>query len=261
MFDLFKTNRINKITSTHTEKISDNMILMNIVNSQDAKKNLTSDEFKSYYETFRKISKRRDEIPTNALQYQHRAFSIAYEFEWYAGVPYEKICGDATDILYMYSNIKPKFEELMNDLINQYSEIINTLINENGLSDEEFKVRSYAIEFFIQSTATVILAYTSLRFDFFTKFVYEMAYMNMNRGVAKDYIKGEKDLADFRTYIKRIDDIHKEAYDNNDSLDKYIQNFTNSFMFLAGASDDRVSNASIVNLLDELKQIGESETT
>ena len=151
MFDLFKVNRINKITSTHTENISDYMILMNIVNSQDAKKNLTSDEFKNYYETFGKISKRRDEIPSNSLQFQHRAFAIAYEFERDAEVPYEKICGDATDILYMYTNIKPKFEELMNDLINQYSAIINTIISGNGLTNEAFKIRSYAVEFFMQS--------------------------------------------------------------------------------------------------------------
>ena len=40
MFESLKVGRIDKLTQTHYENISDSTILMNIVNAMDAKKNL-----------------------------------------------------------------------------------------------------------------------------------------------------------------------------------------------------------------------------
>ena len=48
MFDTFKVSRINKLTETHSEKLSDCTILMNIVNSIDAKKKM-SDKVNNHF--------------------------------------------------------------------------------------------------------------------------------------------------------------------------------------------------------------------
>ena len=43
-------------------------------------------------------------------------------------------------------------------------------------------------------------------------------------------------------------------------LDGYIQNFTNSFLFLAGAPDGIMNTVPITGILYQLKKLGESST-
>ncbi|WP_022755973.1 hypothetical protein [Butyrivibrio fibrisolvens] len=257
MFDFLKMNRINKITRDHAENVSDSLILMNIVNSQDAKKNLSQEEYKNFLDMFSEISKRKDEIPSNSLQYEQRAFSIAYEFECDAGVPYDKICGDANDILFMYSNMKPKYDELINDLYDEYTGIIDSLIRNNNLSGTADKVWSYSVSFFVMSTSTVINSFQSLRLDFFTKFIYERCFKKLSEMVVIEYVKSHDRIPEYKALRTKIEQVHTEAYNNNDTLDGYIETYTNSFLFLAGAPDSAFEKARLIKMLGDLKALGE----
>ena len=140
MLDFLKSSRIGKITNTHSEMISDSMILTNIVNSQVARKNLTAVEFERYRKVFDDINQKKDEISTNLLRYQHRAFKIAHKFEREAGVPYAQICVSAIEISNMYNNLKPVFNEAVGEIVSTYSEYIDSIITDYGLEEKAFEV-------------------------------------------------------------------------------------------------------------------------
>lgn len=257
MFDLFKAKRINKITRDHAENVSDSLIMLNIVSAMEAKKNLSQEEFKNFYDLFGEISKRKEEIPSNSLQYEHRAFSIAYEFETDAGVPYEKICGEATDILYMYTNMKPRYDELIEDVYSEYKSIIDGLIDGNNLTESAAKIWAYAVSFFLTSTSTIIGSFASLRFDFFTKFIYERSFKKLHARAVLEYVKEYENVPEYKANRNRIEQIHEEAYEHNETLEGYIENYTNSFLFLTGAKNYEFTKISIIKMLNFLKELGE----
>lgn len=100
--------RINKLSMSHSEKLSDSMIVNNIINLTDAKKNLSSSDYKEAYRIYLKYAEEKEEILCNKEEYFQRAFCIAYEFERFCG--YKKVCGDAEEIEQFVEMAKEKFE-------------------------------------------------------------------------------------------------------------------------------------------------------
>ena len=250
MFDTFKVSRINKLTETHSEKLSDCTILMNIVNSIDAKKNLTENEYKKFIEVFNNIHKRKDEELTNSLQ--HRAFRIAYEFETQANIPYEKICGDAHDILYVYSNLKPLFDDAVNEIVSEFIEIIDEIIKCNDISDK-FKVYSLSCTYFLYLTHNIIQSDSKLFENVITCFTYEISYKNIII-ICDQFITDQNMYNDFMKYKELICKMNQQAYDNCDTLDKYIEMFTNSFLYFSGATNDISNKIKLLAFANKIKQ-------
>ena len=251
MFELFKMNRINKLTRTHTEKISDYLILMNIVNSTDARNKMSASEYEAYCKMFQKISKRKQERYMNALQYEQRAFAIAYEFECVAGVPYAKICGGATDILYMYTNMKPKYDEIIDEMISNYSDIIESL-NQQTKATASW-VWSYSLSFFRNAISTIIDTCPAFKEECFTQCVCEMAYEKMKKVVQEKYYGVYEDFSKCDAIIS---DMHAETFRNNTILGDYIDKFTNAFLFLLSIPQNSPQKASLIDFLYELINVG-----
>lgn len=174
MFDIFKIGRINRISRTHSEKISDRLILYNTVNLKDARDTLTPDEYQRFYGVFKKICKRKKEVMTNLFEYENRAFAIAYEIEWDAEVSYDKVCGDATDILFMYSAKKRQFDDIIREILDKYKEIIDSIIERNG--SDFLKVMAMSISYFQNLLLVVYYANHKKQDDLFMDFVIEMAF-------------------------------------------------------------------------------------
>lgn len=267
MFDFLKINRINKITADHAENISDYMILINIVNTSDAKKNLSKEQYQRYIQVFDEIAKNRKELSTNLLQFQHRAFQIAYKFEHDADVPYEQIYGDASDIYFMYSNMKHSFEDITDEIVRKYTLAIDTMIGNQALGEEEmFQLRSwsYAIDFFLYATSTIIGAFESLQTDYYIRFVYETAYKKLIELVFSKFNFTEGDYGEyllgmFKSYREEIRKIQNDIYNQKDTLDEYIDAFTDAFMAQCNISDNFAIKHLITRVLDELKQIGNED--
>lgn len=156
MPDFFK---IDRITEDHAEPISDREIVRNIVYSPEAKKNLSDELFKRYWGIYQKFCADDNERLCNALQYQHRTFKIADTFES-NGVPYEKICGEATDVLRMYTVLKPSFDELVDELITRCETVIDQMICANPEADEE-TIYVASFSFFPDLFNTIIRSYSN----------------------------------------------------------------------------------------------------
>ena len=62
MFELFKVGRLNKITSSHSEKLSNRIILMNCVNAIIAKRNLTKDQYDCFLKIYTEVNKEKKSI-------------------------------------------------------------------------------------------------------------------------------------------------------------------------------------------------------
>ena len=260
MFDLIKSNRINKITATHSEKISDYMILMNIVNTMDAKKNLSQEQYNIFCKEFNEIKKRKDEVPTNSLQYEHRAFGIAYSFEM-KDVPYEYICGDSTDILYMFSNMKPKYDELINGLISEYSSIVDAIIKESSGLDP-LTIWAYSLQFYEDITHRIIASFSSLMDDYFTRFIYQTAHLKMQEIVRNNYVgNDEKTFRKARLNMETVKKLELSVYDNCNGLDKYVDGFINSFLHLVKIPQNSPIKERIVDAICDLADLGTGRNT
>ena len=254
MFEIFKTGKINKLTADHSEKLSDSTILMNIVNAMDARNNLTPEQFQSFSETFSDIKKRKDERMTNLLQYQHRAFAIAYEFEWLGEVPYEKICGDSKEILYVYVNTKPKFDEAVCEIIDTFSDIIDSIVSVNNL--DAIKTYSLACNYFNSLSINILQSNSDLYNNILTCFMFEVSYkkymVKVMRGLGID--KSQEKMEQFNSYRRQMKEMSQQAYDNCDTLDKFIGMLTSSFLSLAGAGTDSMSAARLISMANTWKE-------
>ena len=255
MFGIFKMGRINKLSPTHSEMLSDSMILMNIVSTMDAKNLLSNEEFYDYMSVFNDIKQRTKERPANSLQYQHRAFAIAYEFERKAGISYEKICGDSKDILYLYANLLPRFEMDKEDMINAFKSIIDSMILKNGC--KELMVYAYAYSYFYHVTAIIIGANHELKENEITFFLYQTATTDFNNIVIEKYeAAGLGNKSDERDgCFKRMAEMHRQAYDNCDTLDGYIETLTRSFAYLSGAQADEENISKLISLANQWRKV------
>lgn len=248
MFDLLKANRINKISADHSERISDYLILMNIVSSTDAKKNLPAEEYASFDRVFKDIAKRKDERPANSLQYQHRAFAIAYEFELRTNIAYSKICGDATDILFMYRNTKPKFDEDVNGICEEFLWVIGQID-----ASDTIKLYLSSIAYFTCLTRELIQATKSLLENEIARYRFEIASKKLLAYVL-DSTKARDGNQLFSQYFRDAKEMSQQAYDNCDTLDKYIETFTDTFLSMQGVPSDQSAKQRLVFLAKEWRQ-------
>ena len=246
MFDLLKAIRINKITETHSEKISDRTILYNSINIAEAKEALSTTQFSDFMRTVSSILNRKEERAANLIQYQQRVFNIIYEIEYQAKTSYELFCGSATDILYMYSNMKPLFDEMVDQIVDEYIDQLENIISFNG--SDALKVYCLGQIFFERASSTVIAAKKNKN-DELTPYVFDVAFVKM-----VDIISGKFDIDSSDKLLKERDDdarlmssMHQEAYNNCDTLDKYIETYTNSFLYFCGAPDDSTSKKEIID--------------
>ena len=217
MFDLLKARRINKITETHSEKISDRTILYNSINIAEAKEALSTTQFSDFMRTVSSILNRKEERAANLIQYQQRVFNIIYEIEYWAKTSYELFCGSATDILYMYSNMKPLFDEMVDQIVDEYIDQLENIISFNG--SDALKVYCLGQIFFERASSTVIAAKKNKN-DELTPYVFDVAFVKM-----VDIISGKFDINSSDKLLKERDDdarlmssMHQEAYNNCDTL-------------------------------------------
>ena len=272
MFGFFKRNkemdalreeydRINRITADHSEKVSDFIILINIVNNEDAKKTLSAEQFAAYMKKYNEIAERKEPIESNALQYQHRAFNIVYEIEQDTGVRYEDICGDATDILYMYSNLKPGFDELLEQAISDYTDVVADIISKNPecLENSRMVFRNwvYAVEYYMNAAAMIISAYEMLRTDYYTIGFITAIYKEMGKRVIVNAGAKESDRPIIESWRAKIEGTAKSASDNSDTLDKSLNAFTNSFLYLCGAPNDEEDKERLLKIMGDIQSLGD----
>ena len=147
MKELFKAQRILKITDTHAEMISDDLIMMNIVNSGEAKRNLTPDQYAMFNSVYERISRLTEERPANRKQYYYRAWGIAYEFET-AGIPYASVCGGAKKMLKTYELFKLHLEYVINNTMRIYYETASAVAAARGQRLTENDVHAYLVGYY-----------------------------------------------------------------------------------------------------------------
>ncbi len=69
MFGGLKLKRIDKLTDTHAEEISDRLILMRIVDQKEAERNLTDEDWERFRSLYEQIEARNYELCCNRTQY------------------------------------------------------------------------------------------------------------------------------------------------------------------------------------------------
>lgn len=231
MFDMFKANRINKLTPTHSEKISDYMILLNMVNSMDVQKKVSSEDFSKFRFAFQSIAARREEKLTNSLQYEHRAFTIAYELEELTGIPYQKMCGDATDILYMYTNRKPQVEAAITESTEEAMGIIQTVISSAGNGD--LKLFAYVLTLLRCLLIQVGSRDERVYDNKITIFMIDKVINNIYKNIDQIFkLRGTPNGKRFDDYCDEIVKLNAEAVRNTKDLDNYMDSIVNSVLYL-----------------------------
>lgn len=245
MFDLLKARRINKITETHSEKISDRTILYNIINIAEAKDALPSTQFSAFMGTVSSILDRKEERAANLVQYHQRAFNIIYEIEYWTKTSYELFCGSATDILFMYSNMKPVFDEAVDQIVTKYMNLLENIISFNN--SDAFKVYCLGQIFFVRVSSTVIASKLNKN-DEFIPYVFDIAFVKMVDIVSEkfDIDSNDKLLKERESHSQLINIMDQEACNSCDTLDEYIKMCTNSFFYFFGASDDSTNKKEMI---------------
>lgn len=249
MLDFLKQNRFNKISADHSEPVSDKMIMYNIVNTAEARKNLSSGQFKQFMQIFNKYNSSKRETLCNSIQYEHRAFRIAYDFE-FAGVPYDEICGQATDILYMYTNMKPKYDELINDQADDYIYLINGIVYRNPFRPKK-EVYLYAAAFLYPLLSSIIQSSNDLKTD---EFIKTLALFTAKKVSLKCYEKNGS--GDLEKYVDKMNQINLAAYGNNTSLSAYITTYLQSFLTLIKCQNDDWAKVGITEYASEWSGAG-----
>lgn len=257
MLNFFKQLKINNITNTHSEKISDYDILCRIVNPVAAKNNLTTNEFAVFKRVYNDISKRTQVKSTYLKQYEHRAFNMVYEFDGINNIPYQKICGGAKDVLNMYIAKKPFFDEMVVAYINEFDRIINDFIIRNHFKVIDAK-RAYL--FYIINTIDQIiksnidsLNYDSLSFLYsYSKIQYTYIVYNEYKSIVSSEGIPVVELDKYLIGNKETLNILKVAYANSNSLHDFVDFYTLLFIKYLNATDDSVFITDLKNITSSL---------
>ncbi len=252
MFDFLK---INKLTATHSEKISDRTIVLDIVNAQEAKNNLSNQDYQRFMNVVREIMQRKKKRSANLLQYEHRAFAIAYEIEKEAQIPYEKICGAAKDILYVYSNRKPQFEDAKTEMINSFKTILDDMLD--GHEDKRVIVYTLASSYLSNLLLTICRQNSNIRENEFLIFLYKT--------MKEDFIVLARDVFvnagqthhvdELTSAINRINEMCEQAARNTASTEKFIETYTRSFAYFTGVQDNTLNTERLISLAKSWNEV------
>ncbi len=112
--------------------LSDHDILSEIVDINIARKNLSDDEFKKFYEVYLKYSQSNEKYTTYMTQHKNRRFSIAYSFEA-EGIPFGEICCDDA-VWEEYNNSVKGFEDNMYSVIADFANVIDCIAYDNNIN-------------------------------------------------------------------------------------------------------------------------------
>lgn len=245
MFELMKAGRINKLSETHSENISDKLILMNIVSYPDAQRNLSKEEVSTFVQLYNKYGKTQ-EYSTNLLQYELRAFILAHRFEHEGNLRYADICGAATDILFMYSNRKPDFDEMVDGIHREFVEIINDIMQ--NIENLDFKRFICMSSFYMSSTMNQ--AIKAGNYDEADLYMLELVSRMFVDIVIEKLPDNDTGKVNIMNRCKaEINKVYMECLRNSQNTTDFIDSFTNSFMYLVGAETDRFGNRKLTDYM------------
>lgn len=238
--DLFKMNRINKLSKTHYEMISDAMIVQNIVNLQDAKRALSSEQYQSLVEEYKELLNNTREYRTNLTMYEVRASQIVYLLEGRTEASYDRFCGDAYDILHIYSGKKAIIEEIlkkdydrMTDLLWLFGEKEEVIVDP---SLDFKKIYINTMLFFKDIFDGIFILFNNYEKDYIYRFVKEYN--------SKVFLQNYFDIVngDFESLKRdgtKIREIGKECFRNASSPITFVDSYMNAFLNLIGKSKNQ----------------------
>lgn len=241
--------KINKITPTHAENISDKDIAYNIMSSTDAKRNFSNEEFRGFMQLFNHYCSEKTPFPTNSERYSNRAFSIAYDFESY-GFPYEYCHGSASDVYQMYTLRKPLFDDAVEQFIDHFRSLIEGIIDCNENVDEYDTMRHSA--FFLSYTIKAIENYGNMQCATdYLPFYFETCQNEYLHNVISEYAHDDEGKERMTSFRQIIVDSFKKRYDEGETFEGFLYAFAKDFMTTIGAQDDEENYKLLTEEIDE----------
>ena len=107
--------------------------------------------------------------------------------------------------------------------------------------------------YFLYLTHNIIQSDSKLFENVITCFTYEISYKNIII-ICDQFITDQNMYNDFMKYKELICKMNQQAYDNCDTLDKYIEMFTNSFLYFSGATNDISNKIKLLAFANKIKQ-------
>ena len=223
---IFTANKFSKITTFHYESVSDKEILNHMVSVNRAKKHLSADYYSEFMDLFKTIASENKPFPTNLARFWDRAFAVAHLFER-IGFPYEDIY--ASDTLYnTYIETKEGYDQLVETIVNDYYNAIDSIVDICDLDDLE--VHQCAV-FFLQMLSALFLdaGQYECRTDYLPSFLDAVVWFYQKTVDAQCgvYVDAQEEL---NALFDELSVEYNDAYDNNDSVEAVIEDFTKRFL-------------------------------
>lgn len=250
---IFKMNRFNKITQTHYEMVSDAMIVNNIINLSDAKKVLSRDQFTGLINKFNYYRSRKEEYPTNTLIYENRAMVIIYMLEFYSEASYEDFCGDSIDLLYVYGTKREMIHSIFTSLYDDMKGLIQLFwdMEDNDQSQprkSDSDVMALSIMFFRELFAEIFRRKNNYEMDYMFRSLIDDLILILLGNYAVMFGGTPRSFNAIGTQIREIRGV---AARNTNSLDDFINYYTNSFLRSIGRPDNPICKSAIREFVDE----------
>lgn len=225
---IFTTNKFSKITTAHSEPLSDKEILDHMVSVNKAKRHYSANDYSEFMEIYRSIASENKPFPTNLTRFWDRAFAIAYTFE-ILGFSYEDIYAKAT-VYNTYIETKESYDQLVETIVSNYYNAIENIIDRCYFDGTV--VHQYAI-CYLQMLCAAFL--DAGRFE--CKTDYLQSLINVVTWFYQKIVEDRYEVNNIaqNTYFDALASEYDDAYDNNDSVEGLIEEFTKRFLSIIGA--------------------------
>ena len=158
----------------------------------------------------------------------------------------------AEEVIAVYDEInktKTSFDETVGEILDDLNRITNVLILVNDCDPLKASVMSW--QYFSRVSQTIISANKNFRDNKLTCFLFEVSSRKYLTSILDRY----GDSNSIRLYMYQMEEMLKQAYDNCDTLDKYVEMSTRSFLSLIGAGTDMENAGKIISWWDDIKNI------
>lgn len=253
MFDIFRTKKIGKLSKTHYEDISQKDIVYNITSVRDAKKFLSQEEFEIFTDLIQDLCQDDEPVSINITGYQQISFTIANEIN--EAVPYSKVCGDASDIDYIFSQKKPVFDNLVNLIGNEFLTTIGKVMEfEGGSLPNTLKMWGSAQGFLIASSKAMMQSEDTLVENYFIDYAFKVANREISDIIANFYnISDVFDSDEYKDGLHTTLSLCKKIYREDPTYIKFIKAAADTFLNINNANGDVMSAPTLMAMIDGWK--------
>ena len=130
---MFGFGKKEQIAKNELRMLSDHDIVSEIIDLSVAKSNYSDSNYKRFYNKYLEYSTNNEKFPTYNSRYKDRVLTMTYEFA-IEGLDVSKICRENSEALNIFNNGQEKLEDDAYEIIEKFSEAIDSVAEDNDLN-------------------------------------------------------------------------------------------------------------------------------